>query len=583
MAKLSIDQALLKAKSHAKKGEIEEAKKIYSTILNSYPKNIRAKEGLAALSKNRQEKPAGTSFQNAINSLLKKFNVGEFEATFNMATRLSKQFPNAFQIWHILGITSAQLTRFSIAHDAFDKAILLNPKFADAYNNKAVVLKEIGEFEEALILCEKAIELNSSFADAYNVKGAILLIQNKFVESVIAFNKAIEINPKFYKAYSNLANALRAQGELEKSIYAYKKALIINPNYAEAHCNMGNTLKDQGKRDEAIEAFNKALAIKPDYADAYCNMGRLHLLNEEFIKAFELMEWRWKQKKQGTGTYFKSRKPSWAGEDDKKVLVWKEQGIGDEIMFSSMLYELHERTKKLIVECDKRLIPLYKRSFPEGIEFVDDREKVDERNYDSHIAIGSLPRHFRSNIADFSKISNGWILADSVKVNQLRKNLAPKGKVRLVGISWSTNSSKEDSSQRSIPTDLIAKYLGEIPVKYINLQYGDTAQDILRMHTLLGMDVHHVDKLDLFNDLDGLSTLISACDIVISIDNVTANLAGALGIDTRLLLPLTADERWGLKRNDSYWYESLKLYRQEKFGDWHKPLETLALDLKKLT
>lgn len=155
--------------------------------------------------------------------------------------------------------------------------------------------------------------------------------------------------------------------------------------------------------------------------------------------------------------------------------------------------------------------------------------------------------------------------------------------MRLVGISWSTNSSKEDSSQRSITTDLLAKYLGKIPVKYINLQYGDTAQDILRMHTLLGMDVHHVDKLDLFNDLDGLSTLISACDIVISIDNVTANLAGALGIDTRLLLPLTADERWGLKRNDSYWYESLKLYRQEKFGDWHKPLETLALDLKKLT
>ncbi len=287
MAKLSVDQALLKAKSHAKKGEIAEAKKIYSTILNSYPKNIRAKEGLAALSKIMQEKPAGTSFQNAINSLLKKFNVGEFEATFDMATRLSKQFPNAFQIWHILGITSAQLTRFSIAHDAFDKAILLNPKFADAYNNKAVVLKEIGELEEALILCEKAIELNSTFADAYNVKGVILQLQKKFDKSVDAFTQAIKFDPKFSKAYNNLGISLFHIGKVFQSIDAYNNAIKYAPYFAGAYFNKGISLRFLENDDEALEAFKEACNLKSDYFEAHKNIGDLLRDRNQEKLAFE--------------------------------------------------------------------------------------------------------------------------------------------------------------------------------------------------------------------------------------------------------------------------------------------------------
>ena len=97
-----------------------------------------------------------------------------------------------------------------------------------------------------------------------------------------------------------------------------------------------------------------------------------------------------------------------------------------------------------------------------------------------------------------------------------------------------------------------------------------------------GLKLNHIEELDLFNDLDGLAALISACDIVISIDNATVHLAGALGIDTRVLLPLTADERWGLNSVDSYWYDSVTLYRQKTLADWTDPLQSLMIDLKKI-
>ena len=116
----------------------------------------------------------------------------------------------------------------------------------------------------------------------------------------------------------------------------------------------------------------------------------------------------------------------------------------------------------------------------------------------------------------------------------------------------------------------------------MNLQYGETAGELSQISSKYGISVEQIDELDLFNDIDGLAALISACDIVISIDNATVHLAGALGIDTRVLLPLTADERWGLNSTNSYWYDSVTLYRQEGLGDWHKPLERLTIDLKNM-
>ena len=135
---------------------------------------------------------------------------------------------------------------------------------------------------------------------------------------------------------------------------------------------MGNALKDQGKLEEAIEAYNKALAIKPDYAEAYNNMGLVLLATQNFSQGFKLHEWRWKTKERD-GTFLQSSKPLWNNEQGKSVFVWGEQGIGDEIMFAAMIPELRKLSSKIILRCDARLIPLFKRSFPRRYYFLQPR------------------------------------------------------------------------------------------------------------------------------------------------------------------------------------------------------------------
>ena len=247
-----------------------------------------------------------------------------------------------------------------------------------------------------------------------------------------------------------------------------------------------------------------------------------------------------------------------------------------------MISELNAKCKKLTVECDKRLIPLYQRSFLEEISFIDDRKKLVDNQFESHVAIGSLPKYFRYKLGDFSAVSSGWLKADLKKVAAFRKKLCAVSKDKVIGISWCTSAKGIEALKRNIPIEMLASELEKIPATFVNLQYGDVKGELQALNKSNDFNIMDLEELDKFNDLDGLAALISACDVVVSIDNSTVHLAGALGTDTRVLLPKVADERWGLDGSASYWYDSLKLYRQEEQDDWCKPLENLVNDLKKI-
>ena len=580
---LKLDKALRLAEKKAKEGDTEEAKLIYKDILEKFPKNKKALQGLPALDNSHQPDAEQSPPQETINQLMNLYKQGQLAAVVDHAKALTKQYPQAFAVWNILGAANKGLGRANEASIAFKRVTEIKPAYADGYNNLGVALQEQGKLGEAIDAFKKAMSIKPDYAEAYNNIGVTLKEQGKLQEAIEAYRKALSLKPDYAEVHHNMGNALRDQDRLEEAIETYNKVLLFEPDYAEAFNNMGVALKEQGKLDEAVEAFNKAISIKPDYAEAYDNMGRLYWLDQDFSKAFELMEWRWKSKQEDfTGNQLISGKPKWIGEDNQKVFVWKEQGIGDEIMFSSTLHELNSKSTKLIVECDKRLIPLYKRSFPQKIQFVDNRKDVAEKEYSAQIAIGSLPKHFRQNLNDFKKGSAGWLSAESEKTTSFRRKLQKQKNDKIVGISWFTKAEKITSQRRNVPIDLLANSLQHIPVRCVNLQYGETAGELSQISSKYGISVEQIDELDLFNDIDGLAALISACDIVISIDNATVHLAGALGIDTRVLLPLTADERWGLNSTNSYWYDSVTLYRQEGLGDWHKPLERLTIDLKNM-
>ena len=386
-------------------------------------------------------------------------------------------------------------------------------------------------------------------------------------EAIKAYNKALAIKPDYETAHFNMGNALRSQGKLAEAIEAFNKAIDIKSDFILAFMNIGNVFKAQGKPEEAIEAYKKAIAINPDFAEAYHNISFVLLSAKKFNQGFKFREWRWKTKTMAT-SFLQSAKPFWNGEKRQRILVWAEQGIGDEIMFSSIIPELCQSSSTILVQCDERLIPLFSRSFSDNIVYFPRGCEVSEDKYDYHIPMGSLPLMFRKSLERFGKTAPGFLKYDKEKAQSIRASISEGLLQNLVGISWRTESPNKGSKKRNIKLADLAKALDAENTQLVCLQYGNVSDEIKMVKRDLGINIIQVNDIDKKNDIDGLASLIAACDQVVTIDNSTAHLAGALGIKTKLLLPSNCDWRWGLKEEHSYWYKSVKLCRQHKVDDW---------------
>ena len=265
------------------------------------------------------------------------------------------------------------------------------------------------------------------------------------------------------------------------------------------------------------------------------------------------------------------------------MFLWAEQGIGDEIMFASLIPELEERCSNLTVKCDERLIPLFERSFSEKINFQFDQNKVTEDSYDFHIPIASLPSIFRPSLDSFKQASGAYLYCDVERAEELRKTISKDKAEILIGISWNSSAKQPGAHHRNITLSDLAKHLHAPGVRLVNLQYGDVTDDIIKLKDDHGIEVTQVPDVDNRNDIDGLAALIMACDEVISIDNATVHLSGALGAKTKILLPFNRNWQWGTSGSSSYWYNSVELYRQQSAGDWKKVLEQLKVHMSKQT
>ena len=222
MAQLSVDQALMKAKSHVKKDEVIEAKKLYKVILQAFPKNLRAQQGLVALNKTRQNNVTQSPPQEAIDQLVNLYNQRQFSVVVKQAQDITNQYPEAIIVWNILGASAAEIGMLDEAIEAYNKAISLKPDYADAYYNMSNAFKDQGKLEKAIKYYNKSISLNPNFADAYYNMGNVLKDQGKLDEAIEAFNKSISLKPDFADAHQNLSFRLLNSGRLQEGLDAYE-------------------------------------------------------------------------------------------------------------------------------------------------------------------------------------------------------------------------------------------------------------------------------------------------------------------------------------------------------------------------
>ncbi|MDC1280679.1 tetratricopeptide repeat protein [bacterium] len=570
LAKLSLDQVLMRAKSHVKKGEVAEAQKLYQSVLQAFSKNKTAQQGLAALNKPKQNIASQSPPQEAVDQLVNLYNQGQLSAVVEQAQTLTEQYPEAFIVWNILGGSSAQIGMLDEAIEAYNKCISLKPDYAEAYSNMGVALKDQGKLDEAIEAFNNALLLKPDYAEAYSNMGATLQDQGKLDEAIEAYNKCIALKPDYADAYYNMGVALKDQGKLDQAITAYNKALSLKPDYAEAYGNMANALKDQGKLDEAITGYNKALSLKPDYAEAYTNMGvtlqdqgkldeaieacyksislkpdyadahqnlSFTLLNSGRLKeGLDEYEWRWKTFKFLTQQRHFSQ-PLWDGTQSlngKRILLWCEQGIGDTLNWSSCLSLVTAQAEHCILECPEKLVPLLERSFP-NVEVKPENKSLDaERDdFDFHLPMGSLYKHFIQEITK-NAIADAYLVPDPVRVNFWRKRLNSLGKGPYIGISWKSANMDMKRLPNYAKISELYPVLKLSNITYVNLQYTDFANDLTKIKKELGVTIHNFDDLDHFNNIDDVAALCAALDMVVSTKTTVPLISAGVGTLTKL-------------------------------------------------
>ena len=456
---------------------------------------------------------------------------------------------------------------------SYREAIKTDPKHADAYTNLGVVFHSQALYHDAIEQHRLAIKINPR-AVAARVNLAIALNElRRYDEALDFYAAAVEIDPDNAVAYCNCAHTLINVGRYDEAEQNAQKALRLRPDYPDAHCNLGLAYWGMGRNIQAIGACSVALSLQSNHPVAHRNLGVLLLQQGKYVAGWNEFEWRWVAESRPRRPF---TKPLWNGQIfDGELLIWGEQGLGDQILQASMLADLVDCGHEVVWEADPRLVPLLRRSAPGQKVVSADAIKSEPRvrvvpretppvdvgrRVRMQLPAGSLGRIFRGDKDAFPKSRRSYLKADNARKEEFRERMNLKPGEALVGISWASRSVVR-GDKKTIPLDAWGPIFSTSGARFVDLQYGDTAGE----RAASGTQMAHFDDPDLMDDVDGVAALIAACDAVVTVSNVTAHLAGALGVPTWVIVTAGSGRLW-YWGDDSVevplWYPSVRIVHQ---------------------
>lgn len=461
------------------------------------------------------------------------------------------------------------------AAQAWRDAITVNPAHHPSLANLAVALSDLDRNDDALAVIQGVLTLTPDWFNAIANIEAILRAMGRNEESARWAQRQVYLWPDDYRGHMSMAATLHRDGQPKGAINHQQKAAVLAPKDVHVMSALAILHQETGDSVGARNLFDWTLKMAPDDPGVKWNTALSHLNDGDLETGWELYEARF-----AAGTTARRRHllpphlRDWAGQamaHGERLLVWREQGVGDEIMWASCYPHLPAGS---IVECTPRLHSLFARSFPH----LDIRPELNGElpHCAYHIAAGSLPRIFRRSLGDFQ--GGGYLLADKARWNERlwRDKSDPLGQERTA-ISWRSMRSRTGQTARGYPQ------LSEwVPFKdqhgyFVSAQYDNDPPDDLK---LPGFDMHNgLPKFDLKNDFEALAAMLSKCESVISVGNTVAALAGALGVPTAMLM-LEGD--YTMLGSGSYpWASSVKCFvKRADEPDWSRQMAEIATWLR---
>ena len=536
----------------------------------------RADDAANAYRRAIQVRPAFPAALNNLGNLLRTAGrLDEAGEQYAQALRVDPNFAQAHSNW---GAALRENGRVDEAIPLLERALALQPNLMGALNNLGIAYAARARTAEAIALYKRALALNPDAHEVLTNLGNALASQGEYAEAEGYYRRVIELQPDRADAYSNLGLMLQERDDAAGALASYERALALDPGHADAIANVGFLLESQGRRDEAMPHYRRALEANPRNARAALNLGTAHLYRGEFAAGWDLVEQRFDTVPPVTPRRTAMKQPFLAASDfggGHRVALWREQGVGDQLLHASLVPELEARGEEFVLEVDARLVPAFHRSYPKWRMTTIEAMESDFVDCDRQLALGSLPRLLRRDRASFEHQPRTLLSADPARVAAYREQLGSAG--RVIGISWRSFQPKARARvgrNKSAPLETFGDLSRRSGVRLLDLQYGDTAAE-REEFARNGGRLERLESLDLFNDLDGVMAAIAACDVVVTTSNVTAHLAGAIGKRT-LLFYLRAQPTFYYWVPDAtghcLWYPSVEIVSAPSVQTWTQAL-----------
>jgi tetratricopeptide (TPR) repeat protein len=568
----------------AKAGRFDEAAAKLEQSLRLRPRARSAQRLAADIALARRDWPraetlaraAGLAFQLG-EALLKQGRTGEAEAAYGEAIKAdARNLSAGIRLGDLLRLGG----RLDEAEAALERALELDPDSPAAWTALGMTRREKGRDSAAIECFEQALRLEPQNAQALHQIGGILRYENRIEEAERHFRQGLKARPGEPRLLVDLAMVLGDQMRYDEAFACIEEVLARDPRSTPALAAKGILLDLTGREREAESLLESAAAGAQGDGDIGYNLAICRLRHGNFGPGWAGFELR-RQKENFVGRFRKFPFREWQGEPlaGKSILVYPEQGLGDEIMYASCLGELAARAAHVALECDLKLGALFRRSFPACTVMPRLRTMANdwvnhlEPPPDYQVPIGSLPLFFRKELAQFPQ-HQGFLKADPAKIAAWKTRLAALGPGRKIGLSWQGGVGHTGKARRSLTLEQLLPILRLPGLKFVSLQYTEVSDELRQFESQHSLKVHHWQEA--IDDYDETAALVCALDSVLTVCTALVHLTGGLGRPATVMVPFGSDWRYGAEGSRMPWYPSVHLVRQSRIGDWSEVLERVA-------
>jgi tetratricopeptide (TPR) repeat protein len=508
--------------------------------------------------------------EQAFRTALQAHKAGNLPLAESIYRQILDKFPRHGLSLHYMGVLAHQVRRYADAERLLLASMELLAPSPVFLNNLGELYRAMHRFEQAETMFRRALELDPKAPHLHNNLALVQMDRGRPEEAIPLLQTATHLHPDDAAAFCNLALALDRCGRSIEAEPIHRNAVRLNPQLPDTHLNFANNLMALNRLPEALARAEAGLAVAPEDADLHLVRGHVLLKQGRLREGFAECEWRLRSNR---GLVRELPKPRWTDQplEGRTILLYHEQGFGDDLQFVRYAPLLKQRGATVIIES----FPSLRRLFTtlRGVDRVI-VESDPTPNYDYHCPLLSLPARFET---DLETIPNQvpYLFADEALVQQWAQRLGPRQSALRVGLCWAGSPRHDKDRVRSLRLADLAPLAGAANVTFYSLQKGAAAAEAQAPPA--GMKL--VDLGAELTDFADTAAAMMHLDLVISADTAPVHLAGALGRRVWLLLSSAGEWRWLLNREDSPWYPTMKLFRQPTIGDWHSVVRRVAEEL----